>query len=88
MSQRRPGERWSCEGCSEALIGAQTREGKVAPITVAAYDDGNVILHRVGAEKVVTAWTLGGDTLKKAKDNGVELRRNHFFGCPAAERFR
>lgn len=94
-----PGEQRPCEACGEELIGARTRTGKVAPITVQHYEDGNVLLHRVHERtegiagvphgiKVVCAWVLAGDTLEKARENGVELRRNHFYGCPDAQRFR
>jgi hypothetical protein len=37
---------------------------------------------------VVLAWTLGGDTLAKARANNVQLRRNHFMDCREAARFR
>lgn len=91
---RAPGERWDCEGCGEPLVGARSKIGKVLPITVAPKDNGNVLLHRVhepegpSGEMVVCAWVLAGDTLGKARDNGVELRLNHFADCARAEDFK
>lgn len=88
--KRHAGERWPCEGCGEELVGAlNPSTDKVSPITVAPYDDGNVLLHRhTDNPGAVLAWTLGGDVLAKARANSVELRRNHFFGCPQAARFK
>lgn len=90
MSARQAGQRWECEACGEPLIGALGRSGRIAPITVAPYDDGNVLLHnRIdGSNRIVCSWVLAGDTLAKARENDVQLRRNHFMSCPHADRFR
>jgi hypothetical protein len=90
MSQRTAGERWNCEGCQTELVGAlNPNTGKVAPITVAPHEDGNVLLHRhVENPTEVLAWTLGGACLEKARAAGVQLRRNHFMDCREAARFR
>lgn len=83
--KREPGQRWNCEGCAAPLVGARSKNGKVSPITVEPKDNGNVLLHRRAGE--ITAWVLGGDTLEKARENGVELRLNHFADCPQREQF-
>jgi hypothetical protein len=89
MSALQAGERRPCAACGTQIVGALTVNDRVAPITVDPHEDGNVLLHRHAADpKVVRAWVLGGDALQKARDNGVELRRNHFMDCAHADRFR
>lgn len=92
MSGRLQGQRWTCE-CGERLVGALTVNGKVAPITVADYDDGNVWLGRrmtpegPDGYEVICA-VLAGPLLEKGRESGMALHRNHFYGCPLADRFR
>lgn len=83
--KRDPGQRWTCE-CGVPLVGARTKNGKVSPITVEPSPDGNVLLHKRAGE--VNAWVLAGDVLDKARENGVELRLNHFADCPNSSRYR
>ncbi len=91
MKKRTPGERWNCEGCGEALVGALTLKGAVAPITLASYDEddamaGNVWLGRRKDGTVICA-TVGGPLLEEARRQGMSLHLNHFANCPEKERF-
>jgi hypothetical protein len=80
------GEKRDCVACGKPLIGARTKDGAVAPITLDVQVKGNVLLFQssVGIEGRVFA----GDVLDKLKEQGVPLRLNHFADCPDAERFR
>lgn len=79
------GESRRCEGCSARIIGARTKDGKTAPITLNPQANGNVLLFRssVGIE----CRTFAGDTLEKLKEQGVPMRLNHFADCKDAARF-
>lgn len=79
-------ERRACQGCGEEIVGARTINGRVAPITVKAYDQGNVWLGK--REGDLIAATLGGPLIEKAKESGIELHLNHFANCPEKGRFQ
>lgn len=80
---RRAGERWECEGCGQALVGALTINHKVAPVEMATREDGNVWLGRRSDGTVICA-TLSGLLIEEARRVGIALRRNHWSDkdCP------
>lgn len=89
--KRKAGDRWECE-CGEQLVGALTSTGKVAPITLAVYDEtdpmaGNVWLGR-RKDGTVICLTISGPLLDLARREGLALHLNHFATCPNAERFQ
>lgn len=87
MATRAAGERWTCT-CGAPLLGAMHPDTeKVAPITVAEKDDGNVLVYgnregvlcyRPVRDEAALAW------LRKSK---VPLRLNHFADCPDRARY-
>lgn len=84
--KRHAGETWSCEACHTALIGARTKDGKVAPITFNVQSSGNVLLFKssVGIE----CRTFAGGMLDGLRDQQVPLRLNHFADCPSRDSFK
>lgn len=89
-AKRKAGDRWECE-CGEQLVGALTSTGKVAPITLAVYDEsdamaGNVWLGR-RKDGTVICLTIGGPLLDLARAEGLALHLNHFANCTAREKF-
>jgi hypothetical protein len=89
---RKQGERWNCEACGEALVGALTINGKVAPVEVLDKPNGNVWLGRRSTPEgpdftEVRCATLSGPLLEKAREAGISLHLNHFAYCPERERF-
>lgn len=84
---REPGERFACDGCGKACIGALTKTGNVAPIELDPDPRGNVLLQRQSDGKI-HAVTFGIDAAGKVAEAGAELRMNHFSTCAVAQRFR
>lgn len=84
--KRSPGETWRCAACGEPLVGARTINGKVAPIEVdVKVTEGNCFLFRNNGE--VRVATAAGEHLEWLREQGVELRFNHFATCPERQRF-
>jgi hypothetical protein len=77
----------ACRACRAPLIGAMTAAGRVAPITMEAKENGNVLVF-VDAEAVLQARTFTGEALAELRRQGVPLKLNHFADCPQAARFR
>lgn len=92
MSALKAGETKRCEACGEPLIGAQTKAGNVAPITLNPKEDGNVLLYRPtgdeNASGTVAARVMSPVVIEYLRDQGVPLRLNHFADCPERERFK
>jgi hypothetical protein len=92
MAKRKPGETWRCSACQCPLIGAETKEGRTAPIEFNPHDEGNVLIFKgkpgTAGEGKLLARTFSGGPLKALREQGVTLRRNHFASCPSAEHFR
>ena len=86
LAKREAGEQWNCAACQQLLVGATTVNDRVAPIEVAVNPNGNCILFRRFGE--IRVATVPPDKMDWVKEQGFELRRNHFQGCPKAERFR
>jgi hypothetical protein len=78
------GELTVCDACAEPIVFLQhERTGKLSPITVASYPNGNVYElpgHLYGV--------LGPDHATMKRNAGIPLRLNHFVNCPNKERFR
>ncbi len=76
----------TCDGCGAPLYWAHTPTGARAPIVRDPSEDGNVLLlnHTVLG---VLAVQLSRDMLEQARQQGVELRVNHFADCPARAQF-
>jgi hypothetical protein len=74
--------------CGQPLVFAVTPKGAHAPICAEATDDGNVLLLRSDALRVVLAITLTGDLLELARARSVPLRLNHFADCPDRKDFK
>lgn len=96
----RPGERKACEACGCPMIGALTRDGKVAPIEELPDERGTVLLFRAppvgalaatfGEAPVVQCRTFSAGTMTHVElvEQGVPLRMSHFANCPLADSFR
>lgn len=84
---REAGERFACDGCGKACIGALTKNGAVAPIELEPDPRGNVLLQRQSDGKI-HAIVFGIDSAGKVAEAGAELRMSHFATCPVAQRFR
>lgn len=87
MSNLAVGERKTCEACGAALVGAETANGKTAPVENEPSEHGNVLLQRQ-KDGVVRAITFGRAAAEDLRAKGVELRLNHFASCEHAARFR
>src|SRR5262245_17494307 len=95
----KPGQSKRCEACGCLMVGALTRDGKVAPIEVGPDERGTVLLFRAepagplratfGEEAVVQCRTFAAGSMAHVElvDQGVPLRLNHFAYCPDAARF-
>jgi hypothetical protein len=79
------GQRKKCEACGADLIGARTKDGKIAPITEHSQYNGNVLLFKSAGG--IECRTFAGATLEKLHEQTVPLRLNHFANCPHKERF-
>lgn len=91
MAVRQPGDCWNCEACGVRLVGARTRQGRVAPVEVEPHASGNTLLFKADDGVLTCAVTGRGveDPIAMwLTMNGVPLRRNHFASCPHADRFR
>lgn len=88
-----PGQTKACEACGVAMIGALTRDGKVAPIEVDPdATRGNVLLFKAPAnghaEPVLQCRTFAGFALGELQAERVPMRLNHFAFCPERDRFK
>lgn len=83
------GAQRDCEACGERLVGAaKPGERKVAPITVAPKETGNVLLWRDPDGTPRYAIVGHERTREYLRALDVPLRLNHFADCPKARRFR
>lgn len=88
MARREAGERWQCT-CGAQVVGAAHADtGKVGPITVAAKDNGNVLVYRDRDGRMTYRPVLDPRALEWFRSSKVPLRLNHFADCPDVERYR
>lgn len=78
------GEMTVCDACGEPIIFlAHESTGKLAPITIATYPNGNC--HEMNGN---TYRALGPDAAERFRAAEQRLRLNHFSNCPNAGRFK
>jgi hypothetical protein len=85
-AKREAGQRWNCAACGEPLVGALTIKGMVAPVEVKPSEGANCFLFRNGG--VVHVATAAGEHLDWLREQGVELRFNHFATCESKDQFK
>jgi hypothetical protein len=73
-----------CSACGEAIIWLQhERTGKLAPITVAVYPNGNI------QEKSGYQYRAHGpEEAMACRSRGQHLKLSHFANCPNAKSFK
>lgn len=81
-----------CEACGTLMIGATTKNGKVAPIEINPSPAGNTLLFKapsaVDGNPETHCRTFAGFALGELQEQGVPMRLNHFASCPAAANFK
>jgi len=74
-----------CRSCGEAVVWAETKNGKTMPVDAEPSADGNVELHEYRG--AVTVIVHGAATIAEARAR-AELHTSHFKTCPNANGWR
>jgi hypothetical protein len=77
---RKANERFVCSCGEQCVMVAHEKTGKLAPITIKAYDNGNIVLLGNGCYRIVSK-------AERAADPRSRLL-NHWASCPDAGSFR
>lgn len=77
---RRQNERFVCSCGEVCVMIAHEKSGKLAPITVNAYPNGNVVLPGGGVYRIVSKQEREADPRPRLL--------NHYSNCPDANSFR
>jgi hypothetical protein len=77
---RKANERFVCSCGEQCVMVAHEKTGKLAPITVNAYDNGNIVLPGGGVYRIVPKAEREADPRPRLL--------NHWSNCPDARNFR
>lgn len=70
-------ETGTCRSCRASIIWAKTPNGKLMPLDVEKFANGNVLLADDG-----TCAVLDADSLLTYRGERIPLHRSHFASCP------
>lgn len=83
--KRQPYEHFICECGEPCIMVPHERTGKLAPITIRVYDDGNIVLVQATDNGPRYTYRILAPDDRLA--NAGLLRLNHFSNCPLREQF-